>query len=141
MYIRNNNILHLNNLSYTKSHVPYLVSKLRSKNKRNIYKTLINIEDTSNLFNPKWETDLGQQIDAQTYSKAFNICFNTEENNYLKWHQYKILTRILGIKTKLYKMKIKDDAICRLCNNYDEYFYPVSEHLRVMGQYIDMDKK
>ena len=119
-YILNNNILQLNNLSYTKPHVPYLVSKLRSKNKKNIYKTLINIEDTSNFFNPKWETDLGQQIDAQTYSRAFIICFNTVENNYLKWHQYKILTRILGIKTKLYKMKIKDDAICRLCNNHDE---------------------
>ena len=118
-YISNNDILQINNLSYTRPHVPYLVSKLRSKNKNNIYKTLIK-DDSFNYFNPKWEVDLGQQIDDQTFSKAFNICFKTVENNYIKWHQYKILTRILGIKSKLCKMKIKDDAICRLCKNHEE---------------------
>ena len=117
-YILDHNILQLNNLSYTRPYVPYLVSKLRN-NKQNIYKTLNNM-NTSTFFNKKWETDLGQQLDIQTYSKAFKVCFNTVENNYLKWHQYKILTRILGIKSKLHKMKIKDDAICRLCNNQDE---------------------
>ena len=51
---------------------------------------------------------------------AFKICFKTIENNYVNWLQYKILTRILGIKTKLLKMKIKADSICRLCNLHDE---------------------
>ena len=118
-YLTKNNIPQIHNVSYNRPYVPYLVSKLR-KNKKNIYKTLINIDNSSIFFNQKWEIDLGQQIDAQTYSTAFKICFSTIENNYLKWHQYKILTRILGVKSKLHKMKIKDDAICRLCNNQEE---------------------
>ena len=80
-YISKYNIPQINNVSYTRPYVPYLVSKLR-KNKKNIYKALINIDNCSNFFNLKWEIDLGQQIDVQTYSTAFRICFYTIENNY-----------------------------------------------------------
>ena len=82
---------------------------------------LNNADKSVTFYNQKSQNDLRIQIDIQTYNRAFKICFNTIENNYMKWLQYKILTRILGTKSlKLFKMKIKIDSICRLCNMQDE---------------------
>ena len=41
----------------------------------------------------KWENDLGLSIDTQTYNRAYQICFHTIEDNFMKWLQYQILTR------------------------------------------------
>ena len=42
------------------------------------------------------------------------------KDNYLVWHSYKILTRILGCNYMLHKMKISITPICRICKNEDE---------------------
>ena len=112
-------VTEIKNLSFNRPYIPYLLAKLRM-NKKNIYKTLISPETQPLFYNLKWEIDLGHQIDPQTFSNAFRICFNSNHDNYLKWHQYKTLTRILGIKSSLHKMKIKDDSDCRLCKINEE---------------------
>ena len=52
--------------------------------------------------------------------KHLKFVLKTIKNHYLKWHQYKILTEILGIISKLHKIKIKDQAIYRQCNKQEE---------------------
>ena len=68
----------------------------------------------------KWEHDLKTVISPEHWDSAFRICFKTLTDNYLVWHQYKILTRILGTQRRLYLMKISSNSLCRLCKEHEE---------------------
>ena len=71
----------------------------------------------------KWNRDLNLCIDNDTWKRVFRICFNTISDNYLIWHSYKILTRILGCRKYLNQIKISNDPTCRLCNEEPETLF------------------
>ena len=72
---------------------------------------------------PKWNNDLNIILEDNTWRNTFKICFNTISDNYLIWHSYKILTRILGCRKYLNQIKISDDSTCRLCNEEPETLF------------------
>ena len=68
----------------------------------------------------KWAAELGTHFDKFTWKRIYKACFKTTRDHNLIWTQYRILNRILGTKELLYKMKIKNDSLCRLCNTGTE---------------------
>ncbi len=66
------------------------------------------------------ELDLHRIIDDETWQSIFEVCFKTVNDNYLIWHQYKILNRILGVREYLNKVKIINNPQCTLCNAHTQ---------------------
>jgi len=89
------------------------------KGVKSIYRTFINISSQP-FFSLKWNRDLGIEIDGHTWKTVFNCCFSTLKNNYIIWHQFKILNRILGCKYYMKKMNITANSTCRLCKEHEE---------------------
>ena len=54
------------------------------------------------------------------WEKAYNICFNTVQDNSSRWFQHKILNKILGTKAYRFKVKLSDNPLCSLCNQERE---------------------
>ena len=107
--------------SYIQPNIPFPLSYITKDTKgvKQIYKAI-----TENFNEPyeslKWNRDFDTYIDGNTWKNTFKICFNTISDNYLVWHSYKILTRILGCKYYLNQLKITDDSTCRLCDKEPE---------------------
>ena len=76
--------------------------------------------DTECTSKHKWEQELHQTLNEQSWKSVFNIAFNTINNNYHKYFQYKIIHRTLGTNYLLSKMNISNSASCRLCFQEDE---------------------
>ena len=54
---------------------------------------------------------------------TWRICFYSIVDNNIKWFQYRILHRIIGVQEALFKYKISDSNICRLCLNSVETIF------------------
>ena len=80
----------------------------------------INDFDAVGFQSPKWNRDLNIIVDSKTWENAFKICFFTLRNNYINWHSYKIMTRILGCNYMLHKIGISNTPLCRLCKGQPE---------------------
>ena len=89
------------------------------KGTKNFYQILSN-SDRKIYKNSKWDQDIGYQISEQNWIYAYNICFKTINDHYLIWNQYKLLNRILGTNSLLFKMKIKTTNKCRICQDNEE---------------------
>ena len=90
---------------------------------RTLTKSKKGIKHIYNLFNSeilplhtKWDIDLQTNIDMQTWKYANSLPFWIIKDNYLAWFQFKILYRILGVKSLLFKINITDTNLCSLCN-------------------------
>ena len=59
-------------------------------------------------------------INNDKWKAIYTVCFSTIHDNYLTWLQYKILTRILGVKVLLAELNIMSDSQCRLCGTQNE---------------------
>ena len=68
----------------------------------------------------KWKNELNCKIEEQSWTKICTICFKVINNKNLKWFQYRIIHKILGTEELLYKMSIKNNGICLLCDNSPE---------------------
>ena len=66
-------------------------------------------------YRAKWNNDLDIDIDNKTWRRVFYLIFNVEQDNNLIWFQYKLIHRILGTNSQLYKMSIEKSDKCRLC--------------------------
>ena len=71
------------------------------------------------------------------WEKAYNICFNTVQDNSLRWFQYKILNNTLGTKAYRFKVKLSDNHLCSLYskdNKTSIHLFPTSEKVRIFWQ-------
>ena len=50
-------------------------------------------------------------------------CFYTIQEKTLIWFQYKIIYRLTGTNSLLYKMKLTDSQLCNFCNIKEETIY------------------
>ena len=79
------------------------------------------------------ETDKKEQTNCELkWSKAlsinnediwptvYKICFKSISDNALVWFQYSLLYNILNTNDFLHKMKIKENKMCNMCNEYRE---------------------
>ena len=91
------------------------------KGTKDMYK-LFTRSSISPFESSKWNDELNCVITPHQWQAAFNVCFYTLFDNYLIWHQYKILNRVLGIQKRLHIMNISSTSTCRLCLLHEENF-------------------
>ena len=48
------------------------------------------------------------------------ICFNSIDDNNIKWFQYRVINMILGTRQYQFKTKILDNPTCGYCNSSEE---------------------
>ena len=63
----------------------------------------------------KWLKVTTQKFSREDWKKIFNICFKSIQDNNNIWLQYRIIYRILGTRSLLFKMSITDTNLCRNC--------------------------
>ena len=98
---------------------------------RNIYNK-VKTKEVECGYRAKWNKDLGIQIDNTTWRRVFYLIFNVEQDNNLIWFQYKLIHRILGTNSQMYKMSIEKSDKCRVCQSDSETFI----HLFVKCRYV-----
>lgn len=109
-----------NDSDYTQPIWPYYI-RIPLQNKKGIKTIYKHLNKNSSTYsNNKWDQDLLITLDKCTWQNAFRICFYTVRDNYLTWMQFKILTRILGCRHLLLRIKITTDENCTFCVNNAE---------------------
>ena len=98
---------------------------------RNIYNK-VKTKEVECGYRAKWNKDLGTHIDNTTWRRVFYLIFNVEQDNNLIWFQYKLIHRILGTNSQMYKMSIEKSYKCRVCQSDSETFI----HLFVKCRYV-----
>ena len=68
----------------------------------------------------KWLKVTPQKFSRDEWRKIFNICFKAIQDNNIVWLQYRIIYRILGTRSLLFKMSITDTSLCRNCMQTEE---------------------
>ena len=103
---------------------PTVIGILRKKIKgsRLFYNILLEGKGIENPHDctKKWSKSLPPESLNLEWRKIFSICFNSVRDNDLVWLQYRILHKILGTKSLLFKMSIEDNNICRNCGRAEE---------------------
>ena len=81
----------------------------------------------------KWNTALNRNVPKTSWTAIYKACFNTVKDNYLIYLQFKIINRILGTKSLLYKISLTDSPLCTFCKEQEEtilhLFYDCNEVL------------
>ena len=54
------------------------------------------------------------------WENIYKYCFISVPDNHLKWLQFKIINRILGTRSLLFKMNITYDPLCAFCKDSEE---------------------
>ena len=86
-----------------------------TKGARVFYRTFNNNNSNDHSMKIKWNCEMNVDIDKETWCNIFNICHKAVNSTNLVWFQMKILYRILGTKSHLHKLGIKDNPSCSYC--------------------------
>ena len=86
---------------------------------RDMYR-LLNYANVEFVGKNKWNTELNKNLDHYFWRILFKACFKTAKDPSLIWLQYRILSRILGTKSYLCKLRIHNNDACRLCGEHIE---------------------
>ena len=94
---------------YERPYIPALLEILQKSKKgaKNFYLAQIQSDTAHDNFGAdklKWDKIMKDGITLQTLEVAYKICFNTVEDNNVKWFQYRVLNGILGTRYRLYKL-------------------------------------
>ena len=117
---------------------PYLHSNVKilmksAKGSQDFRKLLTsNIKSHNSSHLQHWTNCLNFEFDQLTWQTINNLCFKTIKDNNLSWFQYRLIYRILGTQSYLYKVKISENSNCNLCSQYDETI----QHLFVLCQKV-----
>ena len=126
----------------------------RKKASKHSYETL-NCQFINQELRNKWNNILKQTINDDEWNKIYKICFKTTGRNDLIWLQFRIIHRILGTRSLLYKMKIADSDLCRLCKSsvetihhlfvvcpkVSDFWKTLQSRLQSSGLYLKIDPK
>ena len=92
--------------NFPRPHIPvYLRPLLKSCGSRTIYQVFQQNHNISSQNEIKWNSDLNMEPDEISWGIRYRICFHSIEDNSLKWLQYRILHRILGVRDLLFQNK------------------------------------
>ncbi len=116
-FMNQHNFFEMEHIPLTSPIFPFHVKILykSKKGSRDMYNQ-ININTTEPKMKNKWNHDLNLFIDPITWRQIFKTCFKVAQNTRLIWLQYRVLYRILGVKTYLCKLNIDNSDTCRLCS-------------------------
>ncbi len=70
----------------------------------------------------KWSNELHEDIDKEFMYNCFSKLYASTSMTKLRSFQFRLLHRIIGINTKLYKWGITDSDKCSFCNENEETF-------------------
>ena len=62
-------------------------------------------------------------IRSEFLENIHKLCFCTIKDNSLIWFQYKIIYRLIGVKSYLHKIKLSTSPTCGLCHENEETLY------------------
>ena len=75
----------------------------------------------------KWEDDLNVEISEKEWIHLNSFPFKCLQSTKLRWFHYRLVNRILGTNTVLFKMGIRDSDLCTFCScdkeTYDHLFF------------------
>ena len=94
-----------------------------TKSKSNsFYRTLTQDEHQREMptHEQNWNSQLKGQINNEHWYFYYKACFKTMKDNSVIWFQYRILGRILGTRSYLYKIKMANSNLCGLCGSESE---------------------
>ena len=109
-----------NRFYFCRPHMPLHIRVLLGSQagSKNIYCVLQQTE--GNIFNNELKWNQNLDCPDIPWRLIYKTCFySVSDNNYV-WFQYRIIHRILGVQDNLYKMRISDTDICRLCGEQKE---------------------
>ncbi len=107
---------------------------LKQNQNKSIYSTYTFNEEKPTSQN-KWN-EIFNNID---WKFTHNFVFKNSRDTYIQWLQTRIVHRILGTKSLLYKMKIVNDNLCSFCNKHEEtltHLFWECEHTQSIINYI-----
>ena len=64
----------------------------------------------------KWSNELYVNFTSEDWKRIHAISYYSISENYYKWFQFRLVHSILGIRKRLYLMKLSDSDLCGLCN-------------------------
>ena len=113
----------LRQISLIRPYLPFHANIIFRISKSNhFYKNLMQIKDHKEITNHelKWNSQLSDLIYNENWNIYYKACFKAIKDNSLVWFQYRVLFRILGTRSYLYKIKITDSNLCGLCGSHSE---------------------
>ena len=90
------------------------------KGSSRILKVLTSSRKVTYTFISKWNFSLQIDNSFSKWSLIFNIPFNCTIDTRLRWFQYRLIHRILGTNSFLFKIKKLDSNLCTFCNSQEE---------------------
>ena len=114
-FFRRNNIVIGNNLNIVQGQEPTCWRSLR-KDKKEIKEQYKKKPKTPHISKQKWN----QKYDNLNWKQIFSICQKTTKDTKIRWFQFRLIYRMLPTNRFLTLRKIKNSALCELCNDYEE---------------------
>ena len=114
---------------------------LLSKNRKGtkiFYELLVERANIKNLedYQRKWSNVLSKELSHAEWKKIFTICFNLIKDNDLVWLQYRIIHKILGTRSLLFKMSKTETNLCRNCGLSEETIEHLFFHCAKVKEFL-----
>ena len=87
---------------------------------KDFYKIFMQYEADEPICKEIWSKNINFYINDEIWQNIFKACIKSVIDNDLVWFQYKILFNILDTNEYLYKIKISNSNLCRLCGECPE---------------------
>ena len=90
------------------------------KGSRRLYDILISSKEVKRKYIVKWENILNISYNFKQWSTFFLIPFKCTSNIKLRWFQFRLTHRILGVNSFLAKIGVKGSNLCTFCKETEE---------------------
>ena len=90
---------------------------LKNNDTNGFYKILLAKHPNDHVARGKWENELNVAINNQMWKRIFQLCHWSIKDNTYVWLQLRIFYRILGTRSYLSKVNLREDASCFRCRN------------------------
>ena len=116
--ITNMNIVHYIFLPYRPKFIEIITKNTRGV--RHIYDIFVYDDYIRPKSEAKWEIDFHEHHDIEWWFKQNTLIKSVTDDIYLRWFQYRIVHRIIGTNSFLYKIKLKASNLCTFCSQDSE---------------------
>ena len=93
------------------------------KGSQRIYHVLVLSKQVKRKFIDKWNVKLNTNLDSSKWSLIFNIPYSCTVDTKLRWFQFRLIHRILGTNSFLFKINKTDTNLCTFCKKEEETIF------------------
>ena len=111
-------ISYINDIPIKTSETIFRSTICKPKISKTVYSTYINTIALPPVAKLKWS--INYEITDDDWHSIFRIPFCSVRDTAIQYFQYRILHRVLGLNSLLFKMKMTDSPKCSFCNTEDE---------------------